>query len=123
MHSLRPPGGRNGSVRDINACPRRRQLSPKAGIVPQAVVPAYGPRRCQGYAPWRVGPKAADACSESTHAWEARRYSPSGHDLLFKASAETTLKIAATPRHLGARIGFMWVLHTWGSAMTQNPHS
>jgi len=36
------------------------------------------------------------------------------YDLLFKASAETTLKIAATPRHLGARIGFMSVLHTWG---------
>ena len=32
-------------------------------------------------------------------------------------------KIAATPRHLGARIGFMSVLHTWGSALTQNPHS
>src|ERR1700675_4136403 len=45
------------------------------------------------------------------------------YDLLFKASAETTLKIAATPRHLGARIGFMSVLHTWGSALTQNPHS
>ena len=45
------------------------------------------------------------------------------YDLLFKASAEATLKIAATPRHLGARIGFLSVLHTWGSAMTQNPHS
>jgi hypothetical protein len=40
------------------------------------------------------------------------------YDLLFRASAETTLKIAATPRHLGARIGFMSVLHTWGSAPT-----
>jgi hypothetical protein len=38
------------------------------------------------------------------------------YDLLFKASAETTLKIAATRRHLGARIGFMSVLLTWGSA-------
>ena len=36
------------------------------------------------------------------------------YDLLFKASAETTLTIAATRRHLGARIGFMSVLHTWG---------
>jgi len=42
--------------------------------------------------------------------------------LLFKASAETTLKIAATPRHLGARIGFMSVLHTWGSTLTHHPH-
>ena len=44
------------------------------------------------------------------------------YDLLFKASAETTLKIAATHRHLGARIGFMSVLHTWGSALTHHPH-
>ena len=45
------------------------------------------------------------------------------YDLLFRASAETTLTIAADPKHLGARIGFMSVLHTWGSALTQNPHS
>jgi len=44
------------------------------------------------------------------------------YDLLFKASAKTTLKIAATRRHLGARIGFMSVLHTWGSALTHHPH-
>jgi Transposase zinc-binding domain len=45
------------------------------------------------------------------------------YELLFKASAEATLKIAATPRHLGVRIGFLSVLHSWGSALTQNPHS
>jgi Putative transposase/Transposase zinc-binding domain len=44
------------------------------------------------------------------------------YDLLFKASAETMLTIAADPRHLGARIGFTSVLHTWGSAMTHHPH-
>ena len=35
------------------------------------------------------------------------------YDLLFKASAETTLKIAADPKRLGARIGILSVLHTW----------
>ena len=45
------------------------------------------------------------------------------YDLLFKASAETTLTIAADPKRLGARIGITSMLHTWGSAMTQNPHS
>ena len=45
------------------------------------------------------------------------------YDLLMKAAAETTLTIAADPRHLGARIGITAVLHTWGSALTQNPHS
>jgi hypothetical protein len=43
--------------------------------------------------------------------------------ILFKASAETLLTIAADPKHLGARIGITSVLHTWGSALTQNPHS
>jgi hypothetical protein len=42
---------------------------------------------------------------------------------LFKASAETLLTIAADPKHLGVRIGITSVLHTWGSALTQNPHS
>jgi Putative transposase/Transposase zinc-binding domain len=44
------------------------------------------------------------------------------YGILFKASAETTLRIAADPKRLGARIGFISVLHTWGSAMTHHPH-
>src|SRR3979490_2606084 len=44
------------------------------------------------------------------------------YDLLMKAAAETTLTIAADPRHLGARIGITAVLHTWGSALTHHPH-
>ena len=44
------------------------------------------------------------------------------YDLLFKASAETLLTIAADPKHLGAHIGITAVLHTWGSAMTHHPH-
>ena len=44
------------------------------------------------------------------------------YGLLMKASAETTLQIAADPKHLGARIGITAVLHTWGSAMIHHPH-
>jgi hypothetical protein len=44
------------------------------------------------------------------------------YDLLFKTSRETMLRIAADPKHLGARIGITSVLHTWGSAMTHHPH-
>jgi hypothetical protein len=44
------------------------------------------------------------------------------YDLLFKASAETLITIAADPKHLGARIGVLSVLHTWGSALTHHPH-
>jgi hypothetical protein len=32
------------------------------------------------------------------------------------------LRIAADPKHLGARIGITAVLHTWGSALTHHPH-
>jgi hypothetical protein len=45
------------------------------------------------------------------------------YDLLFKASSRTMCTIAADPKRLGVRIGFTSVLHTWGSAMTQHPHS
>src|ERR671922_869967 len=44
------------------------------------------------------------------------------YGLLFKISAETLLTIAADPKHLGARIGILSVLHTWGSALTHHPH-
>jgi Putative transposase/Transposase zinc-binding domain len=44
------------------------------------------------------------------------------YEILFKASAETLTTIAADPKHLGARIGIISVLHTWGSAMTHHPH-
>ena len=44
------------------------------------------------------------------------------YTILFKAAAQTLQVIAADPKHLGARIGFTLVLHTWGSAMTHHPH-
>ena len=44
------------------------------------------------------------------------------YNLLFKASAGTLTTIAADPKHLGARIGVLSVLHTWGSALTHHPH-
>jgi Putative transposase/Transposase zinc-binding domain len=44
------------------------------------------------------------------------------YDLLFRASAETLLQIAADPKHLGAQIGFLSVLHTWGQNLLHHPH-
>jgi Putative transposase/Transposase zinc-binding domain len=44
------------------------------------------------------------------------------YNLLMKAAAETTLAIASDPKRLGARIGVIAVLHTWGSALTHHPH-
>jgi hypothetical protein len=42
--------------------------------------------------------------------------------ILFRAAAETLRLIAADPRHLGAEIGGVAVLHTWGQAMQHHPH-
>lgn len=44
------------------------------------------------------------------------------YNLLMRVSADTVIRIAADPKHLGARIGITSVLHTWGSAMTHHPH-
>jgi hypothetical protein len=40
------------------------------------------------------------------------------YDLLFRASAATLLELAGDPKHLGADIGFLGVLHTWGQNMS-----
>ncbi len=44
------------------------------------------------------------------------------YDILFRAASETLRTIAADPQHLGAEIGFLAVLHTWGQALTHHPH-
>ena len=44
------------------------------------------------------------------------------YNLLFKASAEALLMIAADPKRLGVRIAITSVLHSWGSTMTHHPH-
>ncbi|UPT63007.1 MAG: IS91 family transposase [Hyphomonadaceae bacterium JAD_PAG50586_4] len=44
------------------------------------------------------------------------------YEALFKAASEALLRLAADPKHLGARIGLTAVLHTWGSALTHHPH-
>jgi hypothetical protein len=42
--------------------------------------------------------------------------------ILFRAAAETLRTIAADPRHLGAELGVVAVLHTWGQTLTHHPH-
>jgi Putative transposase/Transposase zinc-binding domain len=44
------------------------------------------------------------------------------YGILFRAAAETLRLIAADPRHLGAEIGGVAVLHSWGQAMQHHPH-
>jgi predicted Zn-ribbon and HTH transcriptional regulator len=44
------------------------------------------------------------------------------YDLLFRASAATMLEVAKDPKHLGAEIGFLSILHTWGQNLLPPPH-
>jgi hypothetical protein len=44
------------------------------------------------------------------------------YGLLFRASAQTLIEVAADPRHLGAEIGFFSVLHTWNQKLQHHPH-
>src|ERR1700686_5239748 len=44
------------------------------------------------------------------------------YGILFRAAAQTLLTIAADPKHLGAEIGFLAVLHTWGQNLLHHPH-
>jgi len=44
------------------------------------------------------------------------------YDMLFHATGETLRTIAADPKHLGAEIGFIAILHTWGQNLLHHPH-
>jgi hypothetical protein len=45
-----------------------------------------------------------------------------GYDILFRATSDSLKEVAADPRHLGAHIGFIVVLHTWGQTLVHHPH-
>lgn len=44
------------------------------------------------------------------------------YDLLFHSASETLLEVAADPKHLGARLGILAVLHTWSQTLLLHPH-
>jgi len=44
------------------------------------------------------------------------------YNLLFKASSATLIEVAANPKHLGAKIGGIATLHTWGQNLREHPH-
>ena len=101
----------------------RLQLLPQPPL-PQ--VPGHRRRRLDG------GPAKRNCCpsSTSTSSSPSRRRSARSpcrtrgvvYGLLFRAAAETLQQIAADPKHLGAEIGFLAVLHTWGQNLQHHPH-
>jgi hypothetical protein len=44
------------------------------------------------------------------------------YSILFRAAADAMRDLAADPQHLGAEIGAIAVLHSWGQTLTYHPH-
>lgn len=44
------------------------------------------------------------------------------YNILFRASKETLLELAKDPKHMGAEIGMIGILHTWGQTIIDHPH-
>jgi hypothetical protein len=44
------------------------------------------------------------------------------YSLLLRSAAATLLEVAADPKHLGAQIGVLAALHTWGQTLQHHPH-
>ncbi len=52
-----------------------------------------------------------------------RRHQKIAYGVLLKAAAASLIKLCADERYLGAQIGILAVLHTWGAAMCYHPHA
>ena len=44
------------------------------------------------------------------------------YNILFRSVSETLFELAGDPKHLGGKIGFISVLHTWGQNLMDHPH-
>ncbi len=44
------------------------------------------------------------------------------YDLLFRSASETLMQLAQDPKHLGATVGVIGILHTWGQNLMHHPH-
>jgi hypothetical protein len=45
------------------------------------------------------------------------------YDLLFRSASETLSQLAQNPKHLGAKVGMIGILHTWGQNLMDHPHT
>ena len=44
------------------------------------------------------------------------------YDAMYHAANKTLAELSADPRHFGAKIGYIFILHTWGSRLNYHPH-
>jgi hypothetical protein len=96
----------------------------RCAFVPQPAlseVPGAGARRMAGGPPSRA--TAGALLPRRVHAAEiAFQNKETVYAILFRTAAETLRMIAADPKHLGAEIGLVAVLHTWGQNLQHHPH-
>ena len=87
------------------------------------------PRPCPGRLAGGTGARTARRALLPRGVYAAGRAQPLAlqnprvvYTLLFQTVAETLQTIARDPKHLGAEIGFLGVLHTWGQTLHHHPH-
>src|SRR5438552_12315243 len=51
-----------------------------------------------------------------------RSHPQAGYDLLFQTSAQALQDLAANPKHLGACLALLGILHTWSRTLLYHPH-
>ena len=128
QHAAHAPAGPRHSVGMWPVAPNAATIPSlithaRTGIAPNA----RARRRATG---WRRVPGICCQWNTSTSSSPCQLRSPRSpfgtrrpfYGLLFKASAQTVMTIAADPKRMGARVGMTSVLHTWGSALTHHPH-
>jgi len=111
-------------------CAARPARSPRSPTTPVATATALSARAVPRGAGSRL--ELRTSCPWTTTTWSSPSQPPISdlaytnkeliYGLLFDLTAETLRTIAADPKHLGARIGATFVLHTWGSQLTHHPH-
>jgi hypothetical protein len=104
--------------RIISYCSRRNRHCPKCGSADRA---DWLEQRAADLLPVAYFPVVFTL--PQSLAPMARQNQQVVYGILFKAASETLLQIGADPKYLGAHIGFLAVLHTWGQNLHQNPHS
>ena len=114
-----------------------RSSTTPAAIPPDGGTPSARQRRERSACPWGLGQRMearAQDLLETVDYYHAVFTLPEPlgpvalqnkrvvYGLLFRSVAETLQTIAKDPKHLGAEIGFLAILHTWGQRLNHHAH-
>src|ERR1039458_8607607 len=120
--AARPPSGPCGRVRRVRAPRHLVQFLPQQAL---SKMPGHGARQMAGRKGGRVvaGPVFPRSIyGASKHRWPGTPECAPDLSHSISRGIGNVLTIAADPKHLGASIGFLAVLHTWGQNLHLHPH-